>query len=719
MKPWRENTQTLGLVAVGPRDILPGLEYDHLLPPASGKDTIVHPNGSVQDTVKLMAKIVRQNVEDTSKLAKRLQRGTLKDTLKNIWEFSHKHIQYRLDEKGLEQLRVPRRTWHDRKEGVDCDCFSIWLSSILLNLGIPHRFRITKYEGGWQHVYIVVPDKSHSRGYFTLDCVLDQFDYEKPFSDKFEFTMTQHSLNGIPIAVLNGFNDSYDYTRKQMSLLDENGLQLISGLGSSSGQMDAIYSYLVQTRDFIRENPASVLTAGGAPANLQALDYAIKNWNTPNREKSLELLAREEERWNELSGLNCPDDSQIGSLGKTKEKKQFWSKVKDAAGKVKDAAGKVLDKAKDALKNVGQAIIKYNPVTVAMRGGFLLALKLDMFQMASELAPAIAPAAFPIPVSGNYSTMAGAAGGAGTGKDPGGAGSGKGGPPTKPRGKTGAEGPPPSWVVSAEFHLNNAKRRYAAIKKLFVDTLQGKVENLDKAILEGAKRGAERAKRKSLKGLGSIGSLGEAVTATALVTAAPVLLKAYATVHDGMDSNPISENAIKVEDGVPGGADPATRDAAKKGITAFIARIKEWIAKRKEKGMDTEDLSVAKTTAEENETSDSTETDPADNSATNPGSGSSNNQSSNTPPPPPEDEENAFVAWVKENTGTVVVISTLFAAGIVTVAVPSLRKKIFGGGSKAAATKTIPSAGLKGASTGKKEKKKTKTRQNSSTKILT
>ncbi|MBP2831249.1 hypothetical protein J8281_03530 [Aquimarina sp. U1-2] len=64
---------------------------------------------------------------------------------------------------------------------MDCDCYTVFISSILTNLGIPHEVRITKYNGKshFQHIYPVVPD---GETHIAIDCVADAFNYEVPYS---------------------------------------------------------------------------------------------------------------------------------------------------------------------------------------------------------------------------------------------------------------------------------------------------------------------------------------------------------------------------------------------------------------------------------------------------------------------------------------------------------------------------------------------------------
>lgn len=132
----------------------------------------------------------------TKALAKQLKADTLYATCRNIWEFVYNNIRYHKDDEGIEQIRSPARAWHDRERGVDCDCYTVFISTILTNLHIPHRLRITKYKQDYfQHIYPVVPTKGG--GYITIDCVVDSFNYEEPYKEKQDTPMDLQFLEGL------------------------------------------------------------------------------------------------------------------------------------------------------------------------------------------------------------------------------------------------------------------------------------------------------------------------------------------------------------------------------------------------------------------------------------------------------------------------------------------------------------------------------------------
>jgi hypothetical protein len=166
-------------------------------------------SADVEDTLRLIRRTVPETLWHTEKIARVLKGRTLEETCENIWNFVYNHIQYKKDEKGYEQVRSPRRAWSDRKSGVDCDCYTEFISSILSNLKIRHKLRIAAYDPalGWQHIYPVIPrdgrldyELTNSRDYIVIDCVKDRYDDEQPYLTTKDYPMQLQFLDGIPPA---------------------------------------------------------------------------------------------------------------------------------------------------------------------------------------------------------------------------------------------------------------------------------------------------------------------------------------------------------------------------------------------------------------------------------------------------------------------------------------------------------------------------------------
>jgi hypothetical protein len=415
----------------------------------------------------------------------------------------------------------------DRISGIDCDCFSIFCSSILCNLGIPHKFRITKYsKPHWQHIYVIVPKPN---GHWTVDAVLGQFNYEKPFTQKMDYTM---SLNGINIAVLSGFDGdepnntmpaiiepvNNDFVplgggivmnQDQLAAVqnralhatlfahDLQGLGLIDGehqlLGAISNRdlEDGLYKYLLATRQAIAENPATAMVAGYNQQDiLKMLDYAIQYWYSDKREQALGQLMLNEQYLNQMNGLGALGniisddelygdddilfgDEELEGLGRAKAAKAAKpAKPTKAAKRAQKAASPkpkqkgFFKKVGNGLKKVGKGIVRFNPATIAARNGFLLALKTNVGKLSEKLKWA-------------YATPQ----------------------------QAQAKGVTPSTIAKAKNALTK-------IEKLFTK-IGGKPDNLRKAILS--------AKKGRLNGLDG---LGAAPAAAAIAAATPIIVAA-------------------------------------------------------------------------------------------------------------------------------------------------------------------------------------------------
>nr|WP_321453580.1 hypothetical protein [uncultured Carboxylicivirga sp.] len=254
----------LGIVASGKRTLKDGTRYNKYFAPPKRQDKYLTYAGNTDDTIGFMAEIIKSTLADTKAIAPLLKGRDLRTTLDNIFSFVFDHIQYKPDDPQNEELRRPVRAWADRLTGVDCDCYSIFIGSILSNLNIPFALRMVKIGGKsyYQHVYVVVPKNGSKTGittrdYYTVDPVLDTFNEEHPFTGKYDLFMQPIKyLNGVPSASLSGlqggsvdlyyseeaadtpqnnviFFDGIDYyDRVNMpGLKGLNGLQGLNGLG--------------------------------------------------------------------------------------------------------------------------------------------------------------------------------------------------------------------------------------------------------------------------------------------------------------------------------------------------------------------------------------------------------------------------------------------------------------------------------------------------------
>jgi LEA14-like dessication related protein len=524
----------LGIVS-GPRDTKDGREFNHLIKRAANKDVFVK-NGNVLETVESCVNIIAEHHKEVEGLAAKLEADTVKGTCRNIFNFAYTYLQYQKDEDGTEQLRTPARSWQDgqikfkqqgvKSAGIDCDDYSIFCGSLLKCMNIPFKIRITKYNGNsyFQHIYVYVPAKGDSEDEIIIDPVLSKFDYQKPYSfeqSNFNLSPLQmvagvHGINGLtgtvglglPIYALSGIDMAggrmVDNGHTDLMAIvsgidfDDN----MSGLGNPE---TATLNYLRRTRDFLlksKENKSKMAHIQNPDQFISMLDQAIKYWHTPKRDKVLDKLIAIEDKLAEngfikydidaINGFNEFDeleDEPDGLEGKREQRAKRRTKRKKRRARFFKAVKRIGKKVGNAAKKVAKAIVKYNPLSIAIRGGLLVALRLNMFGISKKLQYAYLP------------------------------------------------------ISAASKHnidvakLKDLKKRHARVKKLFRG-LQGKESNLKNAILKGAK---QRNSDFSLKGtndilsqlkgleavgeLAQLGDLGVVAAAASVGAASGVLAK--------------------------------------------------------------------------------------------------------------------------------------------------------------------------------------------------
>ncbi|MBS2101289.1 hypothetical protein, partial [Carboxylicivirga linearis] len=513
--------------------------FNHLIKKANGQDTFIK-NGNVIETVESCIDIIGTHFREVEELASNLQGGSLKESCRNIFNFSYNYLQYHKDDDGTEQLRTPSRSWLDGQikfkqkgksdAGIDCDDYSIFVGSLLKCLGIPFKLRITKYDGkkNFQHIYVIVPAIGDSEDEIVIDPVLSKFDYQKPYSfERSDFDMsplqlaglrgidgiTGTSALGLPISVLSGI-DLAGGIQAQANHEDliaiVSGVDFddaISGLGDAE---DATYNYLVRTRNYLlknRDNKDKMAHVQNPDQFISMLDQAIKFWNTPQRDAVLDKLSDIEEKLAEkglikydseaIQGLAELDelDDEMDGLGRRKRRRgRFFKAIKRVGKKI----GKVA-------KKVVKAIVRFNPLSIAIRGGLLAALRLNMFGIAKKLQYAYLPD-----------------------------------------------------ELASKYNIDPAKhaklkKTHGKVRKLFKG-LQGKESNLRKAILKGAKQKSSDFSLKGidglladLRGLEAIGELAELGNMGAVATAASVTAASGVLAKIGSWLKPIKNIFTKVK----------------------------------------------------------------------------------------------------------------------------------------------------------------------------
>jgi hypothetical protein len=282
-----------------------------------------------------------------------------------------------------------------------------------------------------------------------------------------------------------------------------------SDLGATTAKqdLDSIYNHLVATRKSIADNPKMVSSIDDPQALIKMLDYAIQYFYTDKRDEALAILEKNEEQLNFRNGFSGlgddvfdHDEYALNGPGK----KGFFKGISNAVKKV----GK-------GLKEVGKAVIRFNPVSIAARGGFLVAMKINLGKMAAKL-------------KWGYATKEQAA----------------------------AKG-------ISESQWNKSKEALAKVERLFADKLQGKRDALRNAILKGKAGNLDGIVEEDFQGL------GEPVTGATLAAATPIIVAAIKILKDsgllGKNENVDPNDLAKEMANDPSAADAIQKAGSESG----------------------------------------------------------------------------------------------------------------------------------------------------------
>jgi len=201
------------------RNILNGNDYNGLIPAAESV-YIKLAVGNTAIAIKEMAKWSKKYAYQVKNLANGFIDDSLEETINNIQWFLYWHIQYSIDGEN-QNLKSPSAAWSTRNQGSDCKSYSIFASTILLNLGIKHYLRRIKqddFEDAFTHVYVVIP-KNQSTGklntnaqfnkdYFIIDGTI-QYNNELPFKEKDDIYMEPNlPIYGLAAGLACGCNNT-------------------------------------------------------------------------------------------------------------------------------------------------------------------------------------------------------------------------------------------------------------------------------------------------------------------------------------------------------------------------------------------------------------------------------------------------------------------------------------------------------------------------------
>jgi len=326
----------------GKRSIDWGEQFDNLFSRAKGQFIDVKKYAVLNDTLGLMKEVISTTLDDTKKLAQTLKASTPKETCRNVWNFCFHHIQYEKDETNIEQVRRPARAWKDRIRGIDCDCLTVFIGSVLTNLGIPFLIRITKYNwnNDYEHVYPVALIGNET---IIMDAVVHQFNYEVPYTEKRDISMKLQYLNGFEDDEEDDFeahdedeNDQFDgidvpEDAEALFLFDDEDLEGLDGKAKRQEKKAARKEKRAEKKEERKENKPTLK------------DRLKKGLNVVNKLNPVTALLR--------AGILAAMKLNVGKAA-AKLRYSYWTEAQATAGQMEPGKWKQLQDVRKKLESI-------------------------------------------------------------------------------------------------------------------------------------------------------------------------------------------------------------------------------------------------------------------------------------------------------------------------------------------------------------------------------
>lgn len=163
-----------------------GILADQLIDPHVPRKKLRKKSYRTGDIVQLVQEVIRTDAADTRRLASYIPRSI--EGLRMLFDFVDTQFRYVEDPRQNQWVQTPSYLWHT-KEG-DCKSFTVFISSVLQNMGVAHLIRYVSYSGGpYTHVYPVALWQGRE---VPMDVVWKKqeggrFAGEKPFVKKKDF----------------------------------------------------------------------------------------------------------------------------------------------------------------------------------------------------------------------------------------------------------------------------------------------------------------------------------------------------------------------------------------------------------------------------------------------------------------------------------------------------------------------------------------------------
>lgn len=165
------------------------------LPAPDGKTRIITNVHNTGDIIELVLDQDGKFVDQVNEFTAKLKGKSNYDQCKYIWQTLRNNVKYVPDKPDTQNLKSPARLFSD---GVgDCKSFSLFETNCLRSLGIPYAYRFVSFRQNPTPTHVYVIANPGTRNEIIMDGVLPQFDYQKPYTYKYDVPMLS-MLTGVP-----------------------------------------------------------------------------------------------------------------------------------------------------------------------------------------------------------------------------------------------------------------------------------------------------------------------------------------------------------------------------------------------------------------------------------------------------------------------------------------------------------------------------------------
>lgn len=187
------------------------------------KNELYYQDGTTEDIIKVILEVERDHHHETTALAASFTPD--RAGMERLFWHVKNGIPYQEDPAFKQWIQTPARLWHNRKKslggtgaGGDCKSMTLFICSVLKNMGLPYRIRFVSYSARSKrptHVYPIVVLNGRD---VILDAVYHGFNMEKPWKHKQDYNFTKmaeiYKLSGIGSRQPGRIGELQDYKKR-------------------------------------------------------------------------------------------------------------------------------------------------------------------------------------------------------------------------------------------------------------------------------------------------------------------------------------------------------------------------------------------------------------------------------------------------------------------------------------------------------------------------